>query len=279
MTPSVVTSASSPQRARQHLSAPSLGLVVCALLTLGAAGAALLNSYYLLLMTFAAVYMVAAMGLNLLTGYAGIVSIAHGALVCVGTYATAIASVRYGWGFWPSAVLAALVGMAFSAVLGLPALRLSSWYFVLITIAFTLAVTAMLNDLRSFTGGYGGIVGIPKPSVAGFKLDGFGLFVLIAGAGAMLWWVMHNLLNSRIGWALQSIREGDVRARSRCRVRSRGSPVPSTRRPRVSSRPRISASTSRSSSCSSSCSAGRRACRGPCSAWRRSTCCPRCWAA
>lgn len=193
---------------------PSLALVACALLTLGAFGAASINSYYLLLMTFAAVYVVAAMGLNLLTGYASIVSIAHGALVCVGTYATAIATVHYGWGFWPAALLSTLVGMGFSVLLGLPALRLSSWYFVLITIAFTLAVTAMLNDLRSFTGGYGGIVGIPKPMLLGIRIHGLGLFTLVAVVAAALWWLMRNIIHSRIGWALQSIREGDVRARA-----------------------------------------------------------------
>ncbi|MEJ8825354.1 branched-chain amino acid ABC transporter ATP-binding protein/permease [Variovorax humicola] len=214
MKPFVGTSLVPAQRAGPSLSVPTLSLVACALLTLVATGTALVNSYYLLLMTFAAIYMVAAMGLNVLTGYAGIVSIAHGALVCVGTYAAAIASVRYGWGFWPSAVLSAAVGLAFSVVLGLPALRLSSWYFVLITIAFTLAVTAMLNDLRGFTGGYGGIVGIPKPSLAGVKVEGFGLFALVVGVAGLLWWVMHNLIDSRIGWALQSIREGDVRARA-----------------------------------------------------------------
>lgn len=202
------------QAAPAGLSLPTLALVVTALLVLGAVGAAMVNSYYLLLMTFAAVYVVAAMGLNLLTGYASIVSIAHGALVCVGTYATAITTVRYGWGFWPAAVLSTMVGMGFSVLLGLPALRLSSWYFVLITIAFTLAVTAMLNDLRSFTGGYGGIVGVAKPVLFGLKLDGLGLFAVVALVAAALWWLMHNIIHSRIGWALQSIREGDVRARA-----------------------------------------------------------------
>jgi len=206
--------ASAAPRSGGSLPLPTLMLVISALLVLGGIAAALSGAYLLLLMTFAAVYVLAAMGLNLLTGYAGIVSIAHGALVCVGTYATAIATVRYGWGFWPSMLLSALVGMLFSAVLGLPALRLSSWYFVLITIAFSLAVTAMLNDLRSFTGGYGGIVGVAKPSLMGLKVDGFGLFSMVVIAAALLWWVMHNVMNSRMGWALQSIREGDVRARA-----------------------------------------------------------------
>jgi ABC-type branched-subunit amino acid transport system ATPase component/ABC-type branched-subunit amino acid transport system permease subunit len=207
----LVTNTAPHSLGASRVSAPA---VVCAVLVIGAVGAALINSYYLLLMTFAAIYVVAGMGLNVLAGYAGIVSIAHGALICVGTYATALATVRYGWSFWPAALLSTLVGMTFSVVLGLPALRLSSWYFVLITIAFSLAVTAMLNDLRDFTGGYGGIVGVGMPTFFALKFGGFGLFILVGAIAALLAWVLHNLLRSRIGWALQSIREGDIRAQA-----------------------------------------------------------------
>lgn len=116
------------------------------------------------LMIFAGIYLIAAMGLNLLSGYLGIISIAHGALVCLGAYAAGIATVSYGVPFWPATLLAVLVGMGAGVLLGLPALRLSSWYFVLITLAFTMLVPALLVDFRDFTGGYSGVVGIPTPS-------------------------------------------------------------------------------------------------------------------
>ncbi|HSV80839.1 MAG TPA: branched-chain amino acid ABC transporter ATP-binding protein/permease [Ramlibacter sp.] len=209
--PTTITSA-----ARVDVKLPRISamMVVCALLLLAASAVSATSSYYLLLMTFAGIYVVAGMGLNLLTGYAGIVSVAHGALICIGAYATAITTVKFGWSFWPAALLSAAVAVGFSVLLALPALRLSSWYFVLITIAFSLAVTAMLADLRQFTGGYGGIVGVPKPSLFGLRLDGFGLFGLVVAIGAGVCWLTHNLLNSRIGWALRSIRDGDVRARA-----------------------------------------------------------------
>ncbi|NML47259.1 branched-chain amino acid ABC transporter ATP-binding protein/permease [Ramlibacter sp. G-1-2-2] len=197
-----------------RLKLPSLTVLVCGIAVLVSLGLAMSSSYFLLLLTFAAIYLLAAMGLNVLSGYAGIVSIAHGAMVCVGAYATAIATVRYGWNFWPAAGLSVLVGMGFSALLALPALRLSSWYFVLITIAFTLAVTAMLNDLRSFTGGYGGIVGVPMPTIFGAKLEGRGLFLLVVGLVAVVAWAQSRMMNSRIGWALHSIRAGAVRAQA-----------------------------------------------------------------
>ena len=206
------TSIAPPLRSKVAL--PSLITVICVAASLVVAGLAMSNSYYLLLMTFAAIYLVAAMGLNVVSGYAGIISIAHGALVCVGAYATAIATVTYGWGFWPATLLAVGVGTVISVILGLPALRLSSWYFVLITIAFTLAVTAMLADLRSFTGGYSGIVGVPKPSLFSYPVGPKGLFWLILAIAAALWWMLGNIMNSRIGWALHSIREGDIRAQA-----------------------------------------------------------------
>jgi ABC-type branched-subunit amino acid transport system ATPase component/ABC-type branched-subunit amino acid transport system permease subunit len=212
--PPVETIETQPTTPIPRLALPSLTVLVCVAAVLVSVGVAMSSSYFLLLLTFAAIYLLAAMGLNVLSGYAGIVSLGHGALICVGAYATAITTVKYGWNFWPAAGLSVLVSMAFSAMLALPALRLSSWYFVLITIAFTLAVTGMLNDLRSFTGGYGGIVGVPAPTLFGEKLGARGLFLLVVGLVAVFAWTQSRMMNSRIGWALHSIREGAVRAQA-----------------------------------------------------------------
>jgi branched-chain amino acid transport system permease protein len=195
-------------------SLPSLTTIVCVSATLVCLGLAVSSPYYVLLMTFTAIYLIATMGLNVLSGYANIISIGHGALVCVGAYATAIATVTYGWNFWPACGLSVLVGMGFSMLLGLPALRLSSWYFVLITIAFSLTVAGMLTDLRAFTGGYGGIVGVRPPTFMGTELGGKSLLGVLVVIIAALWWVLSNIMRSRIGWALHSIREGDVRAQA-----------------------------------------------------------------
>jgi hypothetical protein len=99
-----------------------------------------------------------------------------------------------------------------SALIALPALRLSSWYFVLITIAFAEVVAKMAGDLRELTGGYGGIVGIRPPSLFGmsFGLAAMFWFVLLLNLAAL--WLVRNIVDSRIGWALRSVRDGDVRA-------------------------------------------------------------------
>jgi len=170
------------------------------------------NSYYLFLLAFSGVYMFAAMGYNVIAGYAGIISLAHGALLCMGAHATAILTVTYGWSFWPAALVSAAVGVIASAVISLPALRLSSWYFVLITIAFTTAVTAMVTDLRGLTGGYGGIVGVRPPSLFGSAFTTREMFWLILTLNVVTWWILSNLIHSRIGWSLRAIRDVNVSA-------------------------------------------------------------------
>lgn len=172
------------------------------------------DSYYLFLFSFAGIFVLAGMGFNILAGYTGIISLAHGAMVCVGAYTTAILSVKYGWSFWPAACASILVASVVSALISLPAVKLSSWYFVLITIAFTTTVTALVSDPRALTGGYGGIMGIPAPSILGFRFTSTHMFWLVLVLNAGVWWVMSNLVNSRIGWSLQAIRDSSICART-----------------------------------------------------------------
>lgn len=160
-----------------------------------------------ILVTFAAIYLVAGIGLNILSGYLGIISIAHGALVCVGAYATGIATVNYGVPFWPAALISVLTGTVVSVVLGLPALRLSSWYFVLITVAFAAVVPSLLVDFRDFTGGYAGVIGIPTPMFPGLDMSQ-SLFVWVCIIAAALLVVTSNISRSRIGSAMTALRDG-----------------------------------------------------------------------
>lgn len=189
----------------------SLENALASLLVLVALWVGFFDPRHQILITFAGVYLIAAMGLNIVTGYVGIISIAHGALVCVGAYAAGIATVSYGIGFWPATGLALIVSMAVSVLLGLPALRLSSWYFVLITVAFTMVVPSLLVDFRDFTGGYAGVIGIPSPSFPGLS-PSTALFAWVAIVAAVLYWLIYNLTNSRFGWAMSALRDGNVGA-------------------------------------------------------------------
>lgn len=185
--------------------------ILAALLVVGGVFAGFQSGHLQMLFTFAGIYLIAAMGLNVLSGYTGIISIAHGALVCVGAYATGILTVSYGIGFWPAAAVAMLAGCVASVILGLPALRLSSWYFVLITVAFTMLLPSLLVDWREVTGGYAGLIGIPSPRLFGLK-SGPSLFIIVLISAAVVYWLMANLARSRIGWAFSALRDGTVGA-------------------------------------------------------------------
>lgn len=184
---------------------------LAALLVLLALAVGVLDPRHQIMMIFAGIYLIAAMGLNIVSGYVGIISIAHGALVCVGAYATGIATVTYGIGFWPAAGLAIVASTAVSVLLGLPALRLSSWYFVLITVAFTMVVPSLIVDFRDFTGGYAGVIGIPTPGFFGMD-PGTSLFAWIVIVAAVVYWLIYNLTRSRFGWAMSALRDGNVGA-------------------------------------------------------------------
>lgn len=185
--------------------------LLAGLLVLAGIWAGFQNGHMQMLFTFAGIYLIAAMGLNVLSGYTGIISIAHGALVCVGAYATGILTVSHGVGFWPAALVATLAGGAASVILGLPALRLSSWYFVLITVAFTMLLPSLLVDWRDITGGYAGLIGVPSPKLPGLK-TGPSLFVIVLITAAVVFWLLANLARSRIGWAFNALRDGTVGA-------------------------------------------------------------------
>ncbi len=124
------------------------GLVVLAVvLALIAAFPFVANSdYRLYLGTQVAIYLLVAMGLNLLSGYAGQPSLCHGALLAVGAYVTALAMVDHGWSFWPAAVTGMALTAAAGALIALPAFRVSAWYFALITLAFADVVGGMLVE-------------------------------------------------------------------------------------------------------------------------------------
>lgn len=193
---------------------PAVRIAVAAIILLAGVPLLIPDSYYLFLLTFAGIFVLAAMGFNILAGYTGIISLAHGAMFCIGAYTTAILTVKYGWSFWPAAVAAVAVTSVVSALISLPALRLSSWYFVLITIAFTTTVTALVSDPRALTGGYGGIQGIPSPELLGFKFRSEHMFWLVLALNVGVWWVIANLVNSRVGWSLQAIRDSSICART-----------------------------------------------------------------
>jgi branched-chain amino acid transport system permease protein len=183
-----------------------------------AAGAALLlvvialpwwlkSNFLLYLATQAGVYMVVALALNFLMGYAGQVSLGHGALVAIGAYATAILMIDAKWSFWLAAPAAMAITSAAGALMALPAFRLSTWYFALITLSFSGVVEDLLGEWRGLTRGFDGIIGIPPPSAFGHTFSLGGIYVLVVIAVVLQFVLIRNLVRSRIGRAMIAIRD------------------------------------------------------------------------
>jgi branched-chain amino acid transport system permease protein len=166
----------------------------------------------LFLATQAAVMMLVAIGLNLLMGYAGLVSLGHGALVAIGGYTTALLMVDAQISFW----IASLAGVALATVTGvlmaLPALRLSTWYFALVTLTFSQVVSDLLVEWKGVTKGFSGIVGIPAPSLFGRSLSPVEVYIVVAACVVLAFILSRNLVQSRIGRGMVAARDNPLAA-------------------------------------------------------------------
>lgn len=151
-----------------------------------------------------AVYFVAILGLDILTGYAGQISIGNGAFMAIGGYTTAILTVHHGWNDVTTLPIAAVFGFACGVVVGLPALRLSGAYLALLTFAVALAVPQIALNYSGFTGGNQGL-SLPQHS-------GLWLYAVSWAAAAVLFVLAWLILRGRTGRAFRAVRDSEIAA-------------------------------------------------------------------
>jgi branched-chain amino acid transport system permease protein len=174
-----------------------------------------LRNYALYVATLWLVTAIAAMGLNLTLGYAGLKSLAQAAFVGIGAYATAILTTKGIVPWWGAFLLSGGLCFALGVALGFPALRVKAHYLGFVTLAFASLVFLVARNEQWLTGGVFGISNIPRPAIGGAKLMGnldFFRFVLIAAAALslLMWW----LLRGPWGRAFLALRENPIRAAS-----------------------------------------------------------------
>ena len=128
------------------------------------------NMYYLGIVNYMILYTILCMGLNLILGYAGLLSLGHAAFYGLGGYTTAILITRYGFGFLPCLILSGIVALLFGMLLGLPTRKVRGDYFCLLTIAFGEIFRLVAQAWIELTNGAMGIVGIPIPSILGWSI-------------------------------------------------------------------------------------------------------------
>ena len=171
-------------------------------------------------------FFIAIVGLNVLTGYTGQISLGHGALMAIGAYTTAILTVDHGMRDLWTIPLAGLIAMAAGFLLGLPALRLSGLYLALATFAFAVAMPALLKKFSGLTGGSQGINlfdealtrstgALGSVNVLGRELatNDF-LYYLTWSIGLVLAGAAWVLVRGRAGRAFRAVRDSEVAAAS-----------------------------------------------------------------
>ncbi|HET8576316.1 MAG TPA: branched-chain amino acid ABC transporter permease [Methylomirabilota bacterium] len=171
------------------------------------------HEYYLSIVNLVSIATVGALGLNILVGYTGQISIGHGAFMSVGAYTAANLAVRFGFPFWISLPLGGLMAAAVGAVVGIPSLRIKGLYLAIATLAGQLIIEWTINHVTWISGGVQASIQVPRPALFGYtivtqrEMYFFLLFFVVAAlVGTM------NLVRSRIGRAFVAIRDHDIAA-------------------------------------------------------------------
>src|SRR5439155_11436604 len=187
-----------------------LGLLVVACLV----APQFLSSYMVYLMCLLAIYSIVAIGLNILMGYAGQISVGHTGFFAIGAYTSAIAMLQLSLPFWVALPLAGLVSAAVGFLLGVPALRLSGFYLAVATLGFGIAVPLIILNSESISGGHQGLTP-PRPSAFGFQFSSdLSYFYVVFGVLLLLLAVACLLVSTKAVRAWVALRDSETAAQA-----------------------------------------------------------------
>ena len=170
------------------------------------------DSYLGVIATRACIYWVLVSGLNLVVGFAGQIAIGWVALLTLGAYVTSVltaGTVLPEISAYLALLIAAAVGAVFGVIIGLPALRLRTFYFAMTTLGFATIVTQVALAWKSVTGGG---VGVPGPVLAWPFASPWGFYYFCLGLAVLCTWMTSNIAASRFGRSLVAIRDAEVAA-------------------------------------------------------------------
>ena len=171
------------------------------------------EEYYLSIVNLVSIAVVGALGLNILVGYTGQISIGHGAFMSVGAYTAANLAVRLGLPFWVALPAGGLMAALVGAVVGIPSLRIKGLYLAIATLAGQLIIEWTINHVTWISGGVQASINVPRPRLFGYPIATqrqMYFFLLVFAAVAIL--ATMNLVRSRIGRAFIAIRDHDIAA-------------------------------------------------------------------
>lgn len=173
------------------------------------------NDYYLTLINIIGIFTLLVVGLNLLMGYGGQISLGHAAFFALGAYTSGILTVTYSVNPWLALLAGLLVSGLTAFLIGVPALKLRGYYLAMATLGFGIIVYIFLNEAHTWTGGPSGLMGIPNLSLGGLALGTPKLiYLLIWPIVGLVLAFSANLVNSRTGRALRALHESEAAAQS-----------------------------------------------------------------
>jgi ABC-type branched-subunit amino acid transport system permease subunit len=173
------------------------------------------SNYFIGIAISGLIFLTAAAALNLVYGYAGLLSFAQLGFWGVGGYCSSLAVMDFGWSFWTGFVCAGAVNFLLAIVIGVPIIRTTRHAFVVVTLTFALLAGLIARDWVDVTRGPLGIPGLPAPSLMGFAFDTSARFYYIALVFTLIVLAfLYCLKTSRIGLILKAIRQNDPLAQS-----------------------------------------------------------------
>lgn len=173
------------------------------------------SKYYFIVLNVIGLNTIVVVGLNLLIGFAGQISLGHAAFYGLGSYFSGTLTVNYGFPLWPAMLSGMLATGAIAYLIGYPSLKLRGHYLVMATLGFGIIINILMGELEQFTGGHDGLMGIPPLAIGGLAFDNdLKNFYLIWSFVFLFMLLARNLINSRVGRALRAIKGSEVAANS-----------------------------------------------------------------
>ena len=173
------------------------------------------SQYWLSTMIFIALFTIVTIGLCLLLGYAGQISLGQNAFYGLGAYASAIATTRYGLSPWLGILISMALSGVLAAILARPVFKLKGHFLALATLGMGVIFYIMFNEASDITGGPSGIAGVPYLSLGNLVFDrDVAYYYLAWGAALAALWISLNLVNSRLGRALRAIHDSEIATQS-----------------------------------------------------------------